>query len=217
MPKPTKARKRSIVYIALGCCCLIAAAALGYYNKLDSDRAGETSGKLTADVTALLAEAAPPPEAIPTDGPIDPELSQLGTVANTGDTSNTANVGGYDISGIISIPDIDISLAVISEWSYPNLAVSACRYTGDTDGQMIIIAHNYESHFGKIDRLDPGDRVTFTDAAGVVHSYEVTNTELWATGQLREIITGDSWDLTLFTCTYSGNDRVVVRLNKRDA
>ena len=76
---------------------------------------------------------------------------------------------------------------------------------------MIIMAHNYEQHFGLIKDLVPGDAVIFTGVDGTVYNYEVRGTETWATSQLAEVLGGDGWDLTLFTCTYGGANRVVVR------
>lgn len=47
--------------------------------------------------------------------------------------------------GIISIPDIEVELPVMSEWSYDNLNISPCRYSGTIKQRDIVIAaHNYK-------------------------------------------------------------------------
>ena len=124
----------------------------------------------------------------------------------------TISVGGYEVCGSISIPKMGVELAIISDWSYANLNISACRYSGSPDGQMIVMAHNYTRHFGRLRSLAAGDEVRVTGVDGTIYDYEVTVTETLASNQLGVVMSGDNWDLTLFTCTYGGENRVVVRL-----
>lgn len=120
--------------------------------------------------------------------------------------------GRYYI-GVISIPSLDIELPVMREWSYPNLKISPCRYSGSAeDGNLIIAAHNYNSHFGKINELGDGDTITFTEIDGTVYEYEVVqNMIINGTDVSTMVYSSDSYDLTLFTCTLSGQSRVTVR------
>ena len=205
----SKIKRTRTLLISLGCCCIIAAAALAVYNYLSDSNAGAEADKLTASFSQLLDEAratnTPDPSAV------DPGLEWLPTQSETTEGEiKTLTIGELDICGSLSLPTLGINLAIISDWSYPKLAVSACRYSGTPEGQMIIMAHNYQSHFGRLTELSAGDTVSFTDADGTVYDYQVFATETWATDQLYEIISGD-WDLTLFTCTYGGASRVVVR------
>lgn len=196
------------ILIGLGCCCIAAAAALVVYNRWDAARAGAESEKLVGSLKSLLETAVhQQPDVIDDGVDIALENAQAQDDADIG----FVTIDGYDICGSLYIPAIDIELAVLSEWSYPNLAVSACRYSGSPEGQLIVIAHNYDLHFGRLKNLVPGDKVRFNGVDGKTYTYEVTGTETWATNQLEEIISGDEWDLTLFTCTYGGANRVVVR------
>lgn len=68
------------------------------------------------------------------------------------------------------------------------------------------MAHNYASHFGRIDELQPGDTVCFTDMAGISTWYQVTVRDLLPPTAVEEMTSGGS-DLTLFTCTYGGRTR----------
>lgn len=203
------AKRKRVILISLGCCCLIAAAALGVYNRWSENRASAEADKLTSAFAAML-EASPADTGEIQTG-VDPGLED--TKAGE-EQMDYITVDGHDICGSVSIPSLEIELAVILEWSYPNLNVTACRYSGTPKSQLIIIAHNYRKHFGYIKELEPGDIVEFTDVKGNVYTYEVYTTETWATNQLTEIISGDEWDLTLFTCTYGGANRVVVRCAK---
>ena len=102
-------------------------------------------------------------------------------------------------------------LPVISQWSYEALRISPCRYDGSAyTGDLIIAAHNYISHFADLSRLQPGERVTFTDVEGNVFAYDVTEVTTVTPDAVEELKSGD-WDLTLFTCTFGNSYRVVVR------
>lgn len=71
--------------------------------------------------------------------------------------------------------------------------------------------------FGKLKELRIGDRLSFTDADGNIFYYEVGETEILAPDATEEMTDSD-WDLTLFTCTLGGKNRVTVRcfrLNKQ--
>lgn len=221
--KPRKRTNRRAILISLGCCCLIGAVALSIYNQWDSERASEESLALMDSYSELLAIAIPDQEeAEATYNIIDPEEAQqnqshpdeTGENVSAEPQMKHVAVNNFDICGIINVPAIDIKMAVIYDWSYPNLKSSACRYSGTPDSQMIVIAHNYKRHFGGLNRLNPGDKVEFASADGKKYIYKVTGTETWATDQLREIIAGDDWDLTLFTCTFDGNHRIVVRCER---
>ena len=99
----------------------------------------------------------------------------------------------------------------MSQWSYPKLRIAPCRYAGSAyQGNLILSAHNYSSHFGQIGTLQAGDRVTFTDVDGNVFLYSVAKIQILQPGDVEEMLSG-GWALTLFTCTLGGRTRVTVR------
>lgn len=123
-------------------------------------------------------------------------------------------VKGYDCIGFVAIPALELELPVISEWSYSRLKVSPCRFTGTTyANNLVVMAHNYPRHFGKLSELSVGDTVTFTDMDGVQITYEVVALDILDPTAVEEMIAGD-YDLTLFTCTYGGKTRVTVRCDR---
>ena len=104
-----------------------------------------------------------------------------------------------------------IELPVLSQWDDAMLKTAPCRYSGSVaGGDLIIMGHNYKSHFTPLNRAAVGDGVTFTDAAGQAHSYTVTKIETLHKSQLEDL-TGTDYPLTLFTCTYGGQNRLVLR------
>lgn len=198
--------KKGRILFALGCCCFAAAFALWIYNLYITKQAGNISKVLSDNFTQLLAEAE---RAEDEEYANDPALNN----AEESDAvqMEVFRIEGYDIVGQLHIPNTEINLAVIAEWSYPNLKVAPCRYSGTPTDKLVLLAHNYDTHFGALDTLELGDSVYFMDVGGTIYEYEVLRTEEWNTDQLEQILGGEDWDLTLFTCTYGGKSRVVVR------
>ena len=116
--------------------------------------------------------------------------------------------------GILTIPTLQVEVPIFSEYVFDQLPYTPCRYAGSylTDN-MIVAAHNYDSHFGRIRKLDSGDRIDFTDVTGTVYHYQVIQTEILPDTAVEEMEQGN-WDLTLFTCTLSGTQRVTVRCER---
>ena len=121
------------------------------------------------------------------------------------------SVDGVDYIGVLHIPSLGLELPVISRWSYDDLRIAPCRYSGSAYlGNMVICGHNYSAHFGKLKSLQPGDTVSFTDMDGNEFSYTVEELEVLRPTAVEEMTVGD-WELTLFTCTLDGKSRVAVR------
>ena len=120
-------------------------------------------------------------------------------------------INGNEYIGILDISALGLSLPVMSSWSYEGLKNSPCRYGGSAykDG-FVIAGHNYRSHFSLLKYLEPGKTVEFTDVRGDVFIYKVVQIETMEPTAVSEILS-DEWGLSLFTCTYSGRARLVVR------
>ena len=120
-------------------------------------------------------------------------------------------IDGETYIGVVEIPSLELSLPVMSDWSYPQLKKAPCRYVGSVySHDVVICGHNYDRHFGRLKELVPGDEVRFTDMDDNVFRYSVCAVEQLAKTAVEEMQTGD-WDLTLFTCTKGGVMRVTVR------
>ena len=126
-------------------------------------------------------------------------------------------IDGEMYIGVISIPALKLQLPVISEWSYPRLKISPCRFQGTPYlDDFIVLAHNYQSHFGTLVNLQLGDDVYFEDMDGNVFHYAVVEMETLDSTAIEDMVAGD-WDLTLFTCTVGGKSRVTVRCEQTNA
>lgn len=188
--------------IAIGVLLLLGALSLYLYNSYDADRAATSSAETEEKLSdAMLSAAA-------TEFELSVEEDEAGEVYSV--VSLEVDNEGY--IGILSIPSFGLELPVLSEWSYSGLKNSPARYTGSASANnLVICAHNYERHFGRIKDLSIGASITFTSVTGTVYEYEVTEVETLQPTAISEMITGDDWDLTLFVCNYSGQARVAVR------
>ncbi len=123
------------------------------------------------------------------------------------------NVDGVNYIGRIDVPSLDISLPVIGEWSYPLLKQAPCLYEGSAYlKNMIIMGHNYRTHFSPLKKIKVGDVISFTDNNDNVFNYTVESIEILNNIDVKEMSEGE-WDLTLFTCEASGKMRFTVRCN----
>lgn len=188
-----------LVCIVLGVVLLLAAGGLYAYNRYEDAHAGAEAQTVVADLQQKVET--PEPEA--ESGPLDPELPVV-------------EIDGNEYVGEISIPAIGIDLPVMSEWSYPKLKISPCRQFGSSrTDDLVIAAHNYESHFGKIGTLALGDEVRFTDMDGIENHYTVSAIEVHDPTDV-EAVEHSGHDLVLYTCTYGGKTRIVVFCDRND-
>ena len=201
-------KKLGIFSILLGMACLLASAGFVFYNRMEAQSGAEFSRTLLQDVQENVVETAKmeskQPENATEEVLLDTEPRQMRTIP----------AGEYESIGILSIPALELELPVLTDWSYEKLKKAPCHYYGSYyEGDFVIAAHNYKSHFGRLSELQPGDIVLFTDAQGVQHSYRVVLLETLPKEATLEMITS-GFDLSLYTCTPGGASRVTVRCNR---
>lgn len=123
---------------------------------------------------------------------------------------------GENYIGYLVFESLDVKMPVMTEWSYAGLKTAPCRYYGSVQTHDIVIAgHNYRDGFGILTELKAGDEVDFVCVDGKVYNYTVTVTEILEPTDITAI-TKSGWDLSMFTCTYSGTQRVTVRCSMNE-
>ena len=197
--------------IGAGVLLIGAAVLLSGYNLWDGYRAQRAAdalaGELAAGVGMNLQEVS---QLQPGEG----EAVIPDYVLNPNMEMPVQNLDGRDFIGMLEIPALNLELPIVSQWSYDALRQAPCRYTGSAyQDNLVIAAHNYQSHFGSLQKLAEGELVRFTDVDGNVFEYEVAVRETLPPTAIEEMTSGE-WDLTLFTCTYGGQYRVTVRCEK---
>ena len=202
-----------------GAVLLLSALFLVIYNRAEDKKSGETASSVLENLKREIPEYVPENGAVPGTMPAAEDYDLFEEYESAGadepvSDMPTVTLDNYAYIGYISIPRLQIELPVLAAWSYPNLKISPCVYKGSLNtGDLIICAHNYNSHFGQIKTLHNDDEIILTDADGVPHRYTVFNIEELPGTAVAEMEFGDAdtWDLTLFTCTLSGQSRVTVR------
>lgn len=190
--------KRGTVWINAGLLLIAAALFLSAYNEWESREARDSARQVIAQLCDELPTEAGEPTTLPD---VRREMP-------------VKTINGRDYIGVLSIPSLELELPVISQWDYPALKVAPCRYSGSLyQDNLIICAHNYASHFGKLKELQPGDIVLFTDMDEHVVTFQMVERETLNPMDAEGMEAGD-WDLTLFTCTIDGQTRVTIRLER---
>ena len=127
---------------------------------------------------------------------------------------DTINIKGYDYIGTIIIPKLDLKLPIMSEYDYSRLKKTPCRYYGSIHtNDLIICGHSYKTHFKYLNKLKQKDLIIFTDVNNVNYVYEVLEIEVLKKTDVEKMIDND-YDLTLYTCTNGGIDRLTIRCNR---
>ena len=194
--------KAGKICMALGLLLLLGSIGLTGYNMWDEERADS----VVLETVEILRAETPKLEVLDPEGELIPNY-----VLDPDREMPIIEIDGHEYVGYIEIPALGLSLPVLESWSYPNLKISPCRYSGSVyHNDMVIAAHNYRVHFGGIRTLIIGDEVRFTDGDGNVFTYKVASMEELQPTQVEEMRESD-WDLTLFTCTLSGRQRTTVR------
>ncbi|MGM9538978.1 MAG: sortase [Candidatus Onthomonas sp.] len=206
--------KKGVLFICCGLLLIAAALSLTVYNLYDSFRAGDSARQAMHQLENLMPskEKSEREETNSSKNPdllVETEIPDY--VLHPDMEMPVERIDGVDYIGILRIPALELELPVISQWSYPSLKMAPCRYSGSAyQNNLVIAAHNYTSHFGKLKNLSEGDMITFTDIDGNVFTYTVTECEILNPTDVEKMKSGD-WDLTLFTCTIGGKTRVTIR------
>lgn len=182
-----------IICVLLGVVCLLSSVGFVAYNRWENENAEDIAQDLLEDIQSIIEEKQP-------EQFLPEEMA-------------TVKVDGYDCIGILSVPVLDLELPVLTDWSYAKLKKAPCHYYGTYyEKDFVIAAHNYKSHFGRLSELQAGDIVVFTDINNIEHYYEVVLLETLPKNATKEMITS-GFDLSLYTCTPGGSNRVTVRCN----
>ena len=215
-------KKRSgIIPMSLGLCFLIFALGLTVYNMWSERNAGRESEEVLRIITGETAEASEPDYGGGAEYYMNPEpyTEPVGIIEEDAPLymlypemeMPEKEINGRDYIGVLYIDELGLELPVLSELSYPGLRSSPCRYKGSAyEGNLIIAAHNYNTHFGRIKNLSPGSVIRFTDIDNNEFMYVVQTMETLPGTAVEEMEAG-GWDLSLFTCTYGGASRVTIR------
>ena len=213
---------RSRVLILLGVLLILGALGLVGYNLLATEQAEVESAAVLRQLGAIQLEAnpgtpmeqdAPAPES-PSQSREPEETAVPDYLLDPTREMPTVEIDGVKYVGTLQIPSIEIELPIAAEWSYAKLRIAPCRYSGTAyQDDLVLCAHNYTSHFGKIGNLRVGAEVRFTDMDGNLFRYEVASVEVLRPTAVDAMV-DSPYPLSLFTCTIGNRTRLTVRCDR---
>ena len=207
-------KKTGIAIVAVGAVLILSALLLLLYNRYEDAHAGQEAESLLASVEAAIsAQATDTPAAT---APNRPDTTETRAPTPLDPEMPVVLLDGYEYVGYVEIPVLGLKLPVMSEWDYNRLKLAPCRQFGSSrTDDLVIAAHNYESHFGHLRDLSVGDTVTFTDMEGIVNTYCVEKIETLNPNEV-DAVQNSGYDLVLYTCTKGGKTRVTVFCNRKE-
>jgi len=193
-------KKAGIVFVVLGAVLMLSALLLFLNNQAVDRKAGDSAREVMEQIRKSPEETTEPMETQQTQ-PTDQTHPEGMT---------TMLVDGYEYIGYLQIPKLDLELPVMDRWDYTRLQKAPCRHFGATyTDDLVIAAHNYQHHFGRIGELTEGDEVSFTDMDGLSIRYGVVRTDILDPNAVDAVQYSEN-DLVLYTCTYGGEERRAV-------
>ena len=206
--------------MAVGAALILSALALLLHNRYADARAGREAETLLAGVEAAISSqtAAEQEKTRPLGQETRPTGEENGTEPTVAEALDpempVAMLEGYGYVGYVEIPALGLKLPVMSDWDYTRLEIAPCRQFGSSRrDDLVIAAHNFESHFGRLKEMSLGNTVTFTDMAGIVNTYRAEMIETLSPKDV-EAVQNSGYDLVLYTCTRDGQERVAVFCNR---
>lgn len=211
----------------LGLLLLLTSAGLALHNVKEDQRSSAACAEVMEQIMAIRQEkqegkipsAAPEPETTEASRETEEtgEPEELPEIPDIYDPTMTeVMIYGYPYIGYLSVPDLELALPIISEWSYPRFQIAPCRVSGTVlEKNLVLGAHNYPSHFGRLSQLSRGADIYFTDMDDNAYHYQVADIEILQPNDI-DLLTAGEYPLTLFTCTYGGKTRVTIRCDFAD-
>lgn len=205
----------SNILISLGVLLLVGAMGVALYNFRDETRAENASQELVLQLTESIdykeqaSTLSYDMGGVP--APLLRERELPDYKLNPDMDMPERTIDGYTYIGTLELVRQEVVMPIQTQWVYEKSKKSPCRYLGSVYSKdLILAAHNFQSHFGKIKDLASGDKVVFTDLDGNRFEYQVLYSEQLKPSDVELMVSGD-WDMTLFTCTVTGGKRLTVR------
>lgn len=207
LPVVKKRKAIDTVILIVAFTCLAGGSIVGFLRIQNERRVSENNMQVIATMTAKQKEIA--------ESVVDTEL--VSTEENLMELETETKKGlvvpddGREYYGIVEIPELGLRLPVLMEYTDANMKTSPCVYYGDAVSRnLVVVGHNYDSQFGKLNQVAEGLEVWIHLMDGTSYRYVSTSMESYNPDQVEEVLVGD-WDLTLLTCNYAGDKRIVLR------
>lgn len=130
----------------------------------------------------------------------------------------TVNLSGYDVTGILQIPDLNRSWPIIAGGDPVAAAKIPSIYGGNPASGNLVIADSADNRqFASLKDLPDGSEVVFTDVSGREYRYQIATVETVPSSKLSAISRHrERWDAAIITPNFSGRSQIVTRLVKAE-
>lgn len=130
----------------------------------------------------------------------------------------TANLSGYEVTGILQIPDLNRSWPIIASGDAAATAKIPSIYGGNPASGDLVIADGADNQqFSGLKDLPDGSEVVFTDISGHEYRYQLATVETVPSSKLSAIARHrERWDAAIITPNFSGRSQIVIRLVKAE-
>lgn len=202
----------------------------GYVPRNPNGLAAYASSSASAsDSKETLPTPTPAPTPSPTQGPSpDEEFASLELAeeeeAPQTNVLESERLRGQTLCGIIRIPDIDLTYAVVEGTKYENIGVAIGHFSSSVafgaEGNCALAGHRGGTsgpYFKDIDKLVKGSEIILTDMNFDEYTYIVTDSFIVdpTDTYVAEDLGKPGRYLTLVTCQDKGTKRLVVRAKIR--
>ena len=192
-----KRQKRGLVLLAVGVLLMLSGLVMYVSREQEDVAAGKTAAVLLQQLENKTSSVPVQPET-DSQAPMDPVLPEKKYM-------------GYALLGSIRVPSVDLELPLLDDWGEKMLKAAPCRYIGSiSGGDMIIMGHNYKSHFRPLHKVKVGAEVEIENTIGTVFRYRVAEIEILHRTE-GEKLSSEEYPLTIFTCRPGGLERLILR------
>ena len=146
--------------------------------------------------------------------------AKLNSVFSSNYYNNISNENNSLYIGKIICNKINLEYFIYNEYSYDNLKILPCKFSGGTfgeDGNICIMGHNYfdDRFFSNIDKLGIGDIIKIEKLDGEIYEYSVYKKYEIDEKDIEEATKSKAiQEITLCTCTFNKEKRYIVRARK---
>lgn len=137
---------------------------------------------------------------------------------NTSIEEINAELGGYQVVGIIKIPKIDLEYPILDRTNFESLNISVTKFWGNEIneiGNVTIAGHNTlaGAMFGKLKKLQEGDIIELTDKQNITLQYKVFEISVIDPNDISIILPVEEGtrEVTLITCENGKTNRRIVK------
>ena len=142
-----------------------------------------------------------------------------GTSSPDGDSPylETVNLSGYEVTGILQIPDLNRSWPIIASGDAAAAKIPSIYGGNPASGDLLIADSSDNQQFSGLKDLPDGSKVIFTDISGREYRYQLATVETVPSKKQAAISRHrERWDAAIITSNFSGRSQLVIRLVKSE-